>query len=540
MAVYDQIEAEPAVVYSGSYTDNVMFGDFFSTTLWTGSINRTNSPSSPVGTPQRFVLGSHVNKFKNVGPTGKSNDPINTAPANIWPNSSSRALLPDDTLVEDLSIFDLYFAERFFSKTKNSVAVKFSDNGEIFADSIMPYPPEIILADGGQFVEGAYQYCTFDTPVGILPPLEREPRRFELVLGSPSANANATQTWATMTSSTDGTQVSDDSWCVSFPFQGKYRNVPRYTTLSNPNKYYVDLTQSLHDRGGGDTILSTSINPDPFSSNLWTINWLTEWAENATAPTDRTFSIVRLAQSGTMQIMNHEYHKTSNGGIINAAIPFPSSSYDIFAYKKPNKLPSLETLYRDFFGFYSSGISEVFLSVSYRVGSIERTTHRTSGKFPFCPFYSPIFAKDWGLDSFVDYTSNGVFTSRSVFFSSASSREGSPLYNDSKWKSAASWLGYTKLNGYKYGCYWPTPIGSTCYFRRNRFGQMRDMLEQRPYTKFYDAESSTPLAAAVVAVFSSSTQTWLTSSNPDLNTRDSGIYDFECKSGQPFADRDNE
>lgn len=46
------------------------------------------------------------------------------------------------------------------------------------------------------------------------------------------------------------------------------------------------------------------------------------------------------------------------------------------------------------------------------------------------------------------------------------------------------------IRGWKYGVASGLPLFSKCIWRRNRYGQMRDMLEQRPYTKYYTIEDS--------------------------------------------------
>lgn len=47
------------------------------------------------------------------------------------------------------------------------------------------------------------------------------------------------------------------------------------------------------------------------------------------------------------------------------------------------------------------------------------------------------------------------------------------------------------IRGWKYGLYSGLPTHSRCIFRRDRFGQFRDMLEQRPYTRYVLNESAT-------------------------------------------------
>lgn len=97
------------------------------------------------------------------------------------------------------------------------------------------------------------------------------------------------------------------------------------------------------------------------------------------------------------------------------------------------------------------------------------------------------------------------------------------------------------LRGWKYGLMSTTPTNTACVFRQNRFGQFRDMLEQRKYSKFLDvSKGQTTTRGAVEIRFVSGTTTfarsvdYVTATNPDYNLRDSGIYDFEYRSGQPY------
>jgi hypothetical protein len=47
-----------------------------------------------------------------------------------------------------------------------------------------------------------------------------------------------------------------------------------------------------------------------------------------------------------------------------------------------------------------------------------------------------------------------------------------------------------EIRGWKYGLYNGLPSNSKAIFRRDRYGQVRDMLEQRPYTKFVNVNTS--------------------------------------------------
>lgn len=97
--------------------------------------------------------------------------------------------------------------------------------------------------------------------------------------------------------------------------------------------------------------------------------------------------------------------------------------------------------------------------------------------------------------------------------------------------------------GYKYGASHYTLENTKAFYRRNRFGQLRDMLEQRLYTKFFDGDSM--LSAGVSVSFVSGTidyqqaVDYVNNTNPSYDPRDSGFWDYEYRSGQPFYDIDN-
>jgi hypothetical protein len=90
--------------------------------------------------------------------------------------------------------------------------------------------------------------------------------------------------------------------------------------------------------------------------------------------------------------------------------------------------------------------------------------------------------------------------------------------------------------GWKYGLYSALPTQTNMVFRRNRFGQFRDILEQRLFTRF-SAEGGSTSQSPVVATFISGTAAYYSSTNDlTVNFRDSGIYRSDYTSGRPFAD----
>lgn len=96
--------------------------------------------------------------------------------------------------------------------------------------------------------------------------------------------------------------------------------------------------------------------------------------------------------------------------------------------------------------------------------------------------------------------------------------------------------------GYKYGIRHVQPEQPSAVYRMGRFGQFRDMLEQRLVSKFRVGTNA--IYAPVLVNFISGTQIfpqtldYVTATNPSYNRRDSGIWDAQYRSGQPFFDTD--
>ena len=110
------------------------------------------------------------------------------------------------------------------------------------------------------------------------------------------------------------------------------------------------------------------------------------------------------------------------------------------------------------------------------------------------------------------------------------------------------------IQGWKYGLYNGLPTNFSAVFRQNHYGQFRDMLEQRIYTKTYNnPEVGGPMDAnGGISFISGSALTgesdnWLTASiyggtNVDeayrVNPYGSGIYDIEYRASQPWHAED--
>lgn len=90
--------------------------------------------------------------------------------------------------------------------------------------------------------------------------------------------------------------------------------------------------------------------------------------------------------------------------------------------------------------------------------------------------------------------------------------------------------------GWKFGLYNAFPTNYNVVFKRDSYGQIRDLLEPRKRTKTYDLSTGTFLTPIQIT-FVSGTQAYLTSSESDsLDLRETGIYNFEYQCGKPYVD----
>lgn len=102
-----------------------------------------------------------------------------------------------------------------------------------------------------------------------------------------------------------------------------------------------------------------------------------------------------------------------------------------------------------------------------------------------------------------------------------------------------------KPSGFRYGVLNVEPQATKCMFRRDKFGNPRDMLEQRASSKvLLTTNGNTTVGDAVVKVefvtgslaYERAISYQSVSSSQTYNPTDSGIYDAEYRSGMPFFD----
>jgi len=236
--------------------------------------------------------------------------------------------------------------------------------------------------------------------------------------------------------------------------------------------------------------------------------------------------------------------RTAVDELWNDNFPFESTYKNIpRLFQFNNRLPTVYTASRDF----STGIALTPPSSSNMIDSVGLGGFATV-LVPFGYLRKPGEKYPWSGDS--NATHIGTAPPRlyyEIYFSFGPSRHDDPIY-----KRGPNYLSFPSLpfrirralpSGFKYGLLAVTPTNTSCVFRHGKYGQFRDMLEQRTFSKFLDKTRGTTTTTGPVRVtFVNGTTTfarsvdYVTATNPSYNSTDSGIYDFEYKAGQPFFD----
>lgn len=354
---------------------------------------------------------------------------------------------------------------------------------EQYQDTILPDTYYSYLLNGGIPVLGKIESQDSGSRILVSDPLPGIPTNHpvaKLVYTTPSTNALLTPSSG---------NVGDSIWIGSFPFQGRYRNV-----VKNINGTFFRLSIGCpvtESQGSGyDGIVQYGTNSGYLSSSLTTLSviipylWIHRTNSEFTSTQPIRYTLIdvvgSVAPSGTLSEVFF--------GMSSASCPFPPSSNTSYGTTKGTKSPPNKQLVRFLFGF-----GDNYMGI-------------------------PIM--------------NAVTSSFML---------------DALGVKNLNYATSVDIRGWKYGVMNGLPYYSSCVYRSNRYGQFRDLMEQRKTAKFFDPNGFTVngknnarigSASAVVNVaFISGSQAYVTASLPDtMNPNDSGLYDFECKSGQPWYD----
>lgn len=416
----DQYEVEPNTFYSGSYTDPIFSGSIYTR-------NRRIIASQASGSDELRI----AQLYSDFADYSGSNRNRSLGTGFRFRHFVSSVERYQDTLLPD-------------------ILAAFYLNGGLPALAVPEHGANVILQTGTDYIPGL--------PVGKL----------------------VFSTFGT-TASFGGTQVSDAIWFASFPFQGRYVNVPKTV---NQTFYLSLIVCPASESGTPGVVRYGGVSGAGATSSLATAEVIiphrffdpTPPGAGATEPIRYTLIDVTGSVNTSEQF---------RGLGINL---YPPGIAGLFGQSAGVVRPQQKQLTKFFYGF---GDNYQGVPIVNAVTS----SHHYSGVGVINGFYA----------SSID------------------------------------------IRGWRYGCVSGFPYYSSCVFRSSRYGQFRDMFEQRKYTKFFNPNGITAdgknngkkgSTDAVLNIrFVSGSQAALTASSPStLNPNDSGIYDFEYKSGQPFHD----
>lgn len=429
MTVLDQFEVEPNVAYSGSYVDAIFSGSFAEGNRRVIALQ--TSGSNEFGLARRYsTYGDYsgANRTRSLG---------------------------------------MGFRFR-----------RFTSNAERYEDTILPDPYECYLLNGGLVASAQAE-------LGPAPILITDGDSW--VVSGAVGKLIYTTYGVTASHADNATNVADNVWTSTSPFQERYKNIPRLIEQRfRKNNVYVPISESYNLASGKGVRYGTHVTPLP-SSSLTTIEFIMPRNSvlgsgsvagfGGTEPVRYTL----LDVSGSVSAVDELFY-----GIANDL--YPPASTGAFGITRGTVNPAEKQLTKALFG-----IGDNYQNVPIVTGVTSSKHYSTAGVI------------------------NGYYVSS------------------------------VDIRGWKYGVMNGFPFYSDCVFRSSRFGQFRDMLEQRKFTKFYNSDGITAdgqnngrresFGAIVNVRFVSGSMSAISASNPSVyNTNDSGIYDFECKSAQPFSD----
>lgn len=414
--------------------------------------------------------------------TGSYTDPIFSG--SIYTNNR-RVIAAHSSGSNELNLAQYYseFADYSGSNRNRSRGIglrfrHFFSVTERYHDTILPDIVKLFYANGGSPVLANGEF-------GASPILLNEPGADGYTIGGTAVGKAVFTTYgATASYESNGTNVADRFWFGSFPFQNTYKSITR---VLEPTFYRGSImcpgTES-HPVSTGEIVKYGSNNGYP-SSSLATVEVIIprRWGDGLPA----------IGRGATEPV---RYTLIDITGSVNAGEQFlgvgvylyPPGVTGLFGVGKGTKRPRQRQLTKLFFGF--------------------------GDNYQGVPLISAV-------------TSSQLYTTIAVI---------NGFYASS-----------VDIRGWRYGAINGFPQYTSAIFRSGRYGQFRDMLEQRKYSKFFDPDGFTAdgknngkkgSTEAVIAIrFVSGSDAAVTASSPStLNLNDSGIYDFEYKSGQPFHD----
>lgn len=275
--------------------------------------------------------------------------------------------------------------------------------------------------------------------------------------------------------------VGDNIWLSSFPFQGRYRDIKKVENLQMFRSSII-CAATASQSASFDGVVRYGPNTGFASSSIATFEVIIPrtWKDGtiAGAGNNEPFRYVLLDVTGSVAPSGSIEDQFYAFGLV----AFPPAAIGFFGVGSGTKRPTEKQMIKFIFGF-----GENYQQIPILSGVSSSYLNNTIGVIN-CHYVSSVDIRGWR---------------------------------------------YGVANGF--------PYYSSCVFRSGHYGQFRDMLEQRKVTKFYNPNGNKTKRGSTDAVvqitFVSGSQAFLSASDPsNLNVNDSGIYDIEYKSGQPWHD----
>ena len=365
---------------------------------------------------------------------------------------------------------------------KNRLTDDFFSNNEFYIDSLLQSPLEVQNLNKGGFAvvdpQGAESY---DLSTILF---EQDKSKISFISNERAAVMYVANSSFLTTSSLEfgkRNKIIDYVWHCTYPFEKRYNSLPRYRkpTFSTEQLGTSGLRTTYSVIGSN---FESDNNFGGISTDIFSIEDIGEQDNTFDKVVNITFisSGSNIPNQGPSPLAFGQFNSYININQSNVANPF--EIYDL----QPT---TLEENFRLYFGFGTAIL-------------------KTTGFKNFEPF------------DFVFPRIRKNFHFIEAFQNTEASR------------GALSLMG---ISGYKYGVINHLPFPTKLTFRRGRYGQFRDLLEQRLLSKMYDNKREEPLEAVAVARFLPGTEADIVSKTGYIST-EPGYFNREYQSFKPFAD----
>lgn len=368
---------------------------------------------------------------------------------------------------------------------KNNNFVGFLDLNELYFDSLVASPADYHITNGAELLSSPIR-LSGSTILNIDNFVSGS--AFSLRLATPNVPV------LNVTYSSNTYKVNDSDWTTSFPFEKKYSNLIRLQKISNflPKNYSLRLAIDENNNALGGDIRALAVTK---SSNIFTgeITYLERSQEEIVSESDG-FAINMLSDVSKSFAEQHflTFSGSAYSGSAGTKFKEYTTAYGTFSFIPPSLIDS----YKFYFG--------------------------TGRKKTYTVEYDSSIRKIVLSDKMPEFIDNQGFPAQ------PSSQLTLVVFNRVFGVNIAGW---------KYGLVSALPTNTKTIFRRNKYGQFRDMLEQRQYSKFLIKQKNTTTKGICDITFVSGSDAYVTSSNDStLNIKDSGMFRKNYSSGKPFTD----